>query len=147
MIKLLEDIQKNRMKYHNMILEKIEDFIYRERRYGTHFAITLMYVKKSLYSDALFEEILRKTDLHIPLDTNLHAIVLDAISDNSYIKATENIQYALQKEHDNQFYISVIESECCQQNYFQMIYEAFDVLEYTIKNNIANLVIEEATDI
>ena len=143
---VLKHIRKHRHDYQENLLEKISGFIYRDKRYSTSFAIMLVYMKEKEYSEETFRKILRKTDLHLSVDAQIEAVVFDSVPSATSIKAAENIIYALQKEHKNEFFISVVGSENYQDNYFKMVYDLFDILEYAIEKNFLNTVIDDGLD-
>ncbi len=141
-MKLLEYMRKERYDYQKKILDSITDFIYRDERYNARFAIMLMCSKEESYTEEIFEKILRKTDLHIKVDKHIDAVVFDSVTNDSYIKAAENIEYSLQKEKQSLFFISVVDSENYKNDYFPMVHELFDILEYAIENNFSNTVMD-----
>ncbi len=144
---VLEHIRQHRHDYQEILLEKISDYIYRDKRYSTSFAIMLMCIRGEPYPEETFDKILRKTDLYLSVDAHTKAVVFDSVRSTTYVKAAENIIYALQKEHKNEFFISAVSSENYQDDYFKMVYDLFDILEYTIEHGVSNIVMDYNLDI
>lgn len=147
MRELLNFIRDNRKEHSNKMIENIIEYKYRDMRYKTDFAMMLIYVENIVYTKEVFENSLRLTDKHIELTPHMHAVVLDAVSAKSYLKAAENIQYALQKHQKNNFYISAVESIEYKNDYNAMIKDLFDLLEYAVENNFQNYVVDNLSDI
>ena len=144
---LLSEIQENQSQYQETILNDISDYIYRDERYKSHFAIMLMTIEENFYDKEVFDSILRKTDKLIVLSKNLYAIVFDSVANKSFIKAAENIHYALENKHTNKFFLSVVDSENYQGDFFAMVYKTFEILEFAIEHNISNIVLDIETDL
>ena len=138
-LKYIHDKQND---YQKMILKNITNFIYREERYNTPFAVMLVYLESDKYVVENFSDILRKTDLYIDLDTHVKAIVFDSVSNDSYIKAAENIEYQLENKKIKLLYSSVVDSENYSKNYTKMAHDLVEILEYGIENNFSNVVLD-----
>ena len=138
----LDFIHSKQNDYQKIILESITNFIYREKRYSTPFAIMLIYLESNKYSEESFAKILRKTDLYIDLGTHVKAIVFDSVSNEFYIKAAENIEYRLENDQTLLLYSSVVNSENYSQNYIKMAHDLVEILEYSIENKFSNVVLD-----
>jgi len=141
MKEFLKKFINNRQKYQDVINAGITSFLYRDKRYADHFSIILIYIQSDSYNYK-FKNILRGSDEHIQIDRYLHCVILDSISNETYIKGAENLLYKLQKEHLNSFYISTVCSENYSLNEVQMIKKLFDILQCSIKHNIKNIVLD-----
>ncbi len=138
-LKYIHDKQNN---YQKIILKNITNFIYREERYRSPFAIMLIYLDNHECRSENLIKMLRKTDLFIDLDTHVKAIVFDSVSNDFYIKAAENIAYKLENKKINLLYSSVVDSENYSKNYTKMAHDLVEILEYAIENNFSNLVLD-----
>lgn len=147
MLELLHFIKLHRRDYCKQILESITEYKYRDQRYETYFSLMVIHIEKAVYTKEVFDSALRLTDHHIELTPNIHCIVLDSVSNKSYIKAAENIQYTLQKREKNTFYVSAVESENYKNDYFKMIKDLFDFLEYAVEHNFTNIVVDSDSNI
>ena len=138
----LQFIHNKQTDYQKMILKNITNFIYREERYSTPFAVMLIYLHSDKYVVDNFSDILRKTDLYIDIDTHVKAIVFDSVSNDFYIKAAENIEYKLETMNIDLLYSSVVDSENYSKNYTKMAHDLVEILEYAIENNFSNVVLD-----
>ena len=138
-LKYIHDKQND---YQKMILKNITNFIYREERYNTPFAIMLIYLDNHECKSENLIGMLRKTDLYIDLDTHVKAIVFDSVSNDFYIKAAENIEYKLENKKIKLLYSSVVDSENYSKNYTKMAHDLVEILEYGIENNFSNVVLD-----
>ena len=141
MKEFLKFFANNRQKYQDVINEGITSFLYRDKRYANYFSIILIYIQSDSYNYK-FKNILRDSDEHIQIDRYLHCVILDSISNETYIKGAEDLLYKLQKEHLNNFYISTVCSENYSLNEVQMIKKLFDILQCSIKHGTKNIVVD-----
>jgi len=139
--KLLQLIDENREKYTTLISEKIKNFIYREKRYGQHFSLTVGLTEVGVdLTD--YEEHIRQTDEFIILEDNLCCIILDSTSSESGLKAANNMLAGFQSHHFSKpLYSSVVSSDEYPEEQ-KLVDELFYVLKYSIKNNMDNIVID-----
>ena len=140
---ILEEITKNKSNYYKTILENISEYIYREKRYQSHFSLLAIYHAPNIKVDTKkLQNTLRETDTLILLHPNILCVVFDSASDQSCIRAAENLNKTLQKIYFNErFYVSAADSSDFEMNYLDMSNKLFDRLEYAIENNQYNLVI------
>ena len=138
----LKFIHDKQTTYQKIILKNITNFVYREERYSTPFAIMLIYVDTHECKSENLVEMLRKTDLLIDLDSHVKAIVFDSVSKEFYIKAAENIEYKLETKNIDLLYSSVVYSENYSKNYTKMVHDLVEILEYAIENNFSNVVLD-----
>ncbi len=141
MKEFLKQLTNNKQKYQDFINEEITPSLYRDKRYANHFSIILIYIQNNSYNYK-FKNIIRNSDTYFQIDRYLHCVILDSISNETYIKGAENLLYKLQKEHLNSFYISTVCSENYSLNEVQMIKKLFDILQCSIKHNIKNIVLD-----
>ncbi len=140
---ILEEISKNRNSYYKTILENISEYIYREKRYDSHFSLALICHDKNVKVDAKkLQSTLRETDMLIPLHSNIFCVIFDETSGQSCVRAAENLNKTLQKMHYNEkFFVSAAESMDFDANYLDMSNKLFDRIEYAISHKHCNIVI------
>jgi len=145
MIDILKLINDNRHSFYTVITEDIAEYKYREERYKTNFALVTIYSKEKIaINPDNLKKMLRRTDKLIILNENLACVVFDSTSDNSCVKATENLNNILKNmDYKNNFFLAVADSEDFNLNYIEMINKLFDRLEYAIKNKLYDTVVYE----
>ncbi|MCW8896133.1 hypothetical protein [Sulfurimonas sp.] len=136
-------IKDNFQKYYKLIMDNLEEYSYREKRYGVEYSLTLWLSDNNVnFKDFIDHK--RKTDMFIELEKNLCCIILDSTTSQNAIKATSNLQTAFQnKNFGKKLYTSVVFSEDYENNE-NMIKDLFYVLEYSISNNMDNIVIDKS---
>jgi hypothetical protein len=141
--KILENIQCDRKHYYQLLMQNISKYIYREKRYNAHFSLIAICSKEDIEVDIeKLRNELRQTDTLVKINEELTCIVLDNTSNDSYVKAAENLTKTLQKLYFNKnFYISTANSEEFDHNYLDMSNKLFERLEYAIKNTQCNTVV------
>jgi GGDEF domain-containing protein len=140
---ILEEISQNRNSYYKTILENISEYIYREKRYNSHFSLTLIYHDKNIRVDAKkVQNSLRETDMLIALHSNIFCVVFDETGAESCIRAAENLNKTLQKMYYNEkFFVSAADSMDFDANYLDMSNKLFDRITYAISHKQCNIVI------
>jgi len=139
---MLEDLDSIRRFCHQTIMDIISDYIYREKRYKTHFSVAIIYSQDPLNTHA--EELrkaLRKTDKLICITENIVCVVFDATTAHSYVKAAENLYKELKSiEYHQNYYISTTFSDEFDENYLNMLNHLFERLHYSVEHNCQNSV-------
>lgn len=134
-------IKNNRRNYHQKIIDKLGDYAYRMKRYDLDFSVAIGFSEDEV-NLAEFISIKRRTDEFIVLEDNLCCIILDGADSNSAIKAASNLQTEFQHRHFNtKLFVSVVTAKDYD-NDAVMINSLFDILEYSILNNMDNMVID-----
>jgi len=143
MSNILQELKTNRHSYYNLLMDNISDYIYREKRYSTRFSIVIIYNENSVLSDiSSLPNNLRETDKLLPINEHLIYAIFDAVNDDSYLKAAENLCKTLQKSHfKEKFFSSTATSAEFNGNYLDMTNKLFERLEYAIRNNLFNSVV------
>jgi len=139
---MLQDLDSNRRSCYQTILDIIDNYIYREKRYETHFSLAIVYSKTPLnvHSQEL-QKTLRKTDNLICITDNIVCIVFDAAQTHSYVKAAENLYKTLKSiEYHQHYFIATAFSDDFNNNYLDMINHLFDRLHYSVEHNCQNSV-------
>ena len=137
-------IRNNRQKYFNKLLESIKDSLYRKERYEVDFALAIAICDTEIdMSD--FSHDIRKTDIFTVLENHLCSVVFEAVTVDSAIKATANLQTAFEAKYfQKKLFISIVTSD--DDNYNndgkKMINSLLDALEYSIATNKNHEVID-----
>ena len=140
---MLSQIKHNRHKYHKMILDELKDNLYRKERYQLDFALAIAICDTDI-SMCDFAHDIRQTDKFIVLEDHLCSVMFDVISTDTAIKATSNLQTKFQSRHfGKKLFISIVTSS--DYNYddgYKMINSLFDMLEYSVYNEMNHEVID-----
>lgn len=138
---MLEHIRQNRQGYLETIDSRTTDFFYRTERYKQSYSIAIGFTNPEIDLSG-FASYTRQTDDFIVLEKNICAVVLDCAPANCGIKAATNMLSGFQSLNFGQrLYTSVVSSEN-QSSSKMMINQLFDVLEYSIANNMDNMVVD-----
>jgi hypothetical protein len=142
MQKILDDLKDTRKFCYQTIMDTITDYIYREKRYATHFSIAVIYTDKPLSVDvATIASKLRRTDKMICITQNIICVIFDATENSSYVKATENFYKILKTiDYHKIYFISTALSEDFDENYLDMINKLFDRLDYSVEHRLCSSV-------
>jgi len=139
--KMIELLKTNRRKYLSVINEKIQDFSYRSERYNQKFSIAIGLCNEDV-SLSSFSSYTRQTDEFIILEDNLCCIVLDCAPQGSGIKAATNMLSGFQHNYFGKTLYSSVVCSSEHSSSTQMVHQLFDVLEYSIANNMDNMVVD-----
>ncbi len=134
---MLQELNTIRRFCYQTIMDIISDYIYREKRYKTHFSVAIIYSKDILnvHSEEL-RKTLRKTDKLVCITDNIVCVVFDAAQANGYVKAAENLYKALKSiEYQQDYYIATAFSDEFDENYLNMLNHLFDRLHYSVEHN------------
>ena len=131
--------QKNKEKYYDIIVKAVDDFSYRRKRYAINYSVVIGYCPAKIdMSDFIYSK--RQTDIVIKLEDNLYCVVFDATPMKYAIQAIANLKVRFKKEHRHELiYLSAINTK----DYFnedEMINGLFEILEYSVVNDMDGLV-------
>lgn len=131
--------KENIDKYNKIITEAADDFAYRRKRYAINYSIAIgLCDSKINLKDFILSK--RQTDIVIPLEKNLYCVVFDATPMKYAIHAISNLKVKFKKEYgDEHIYISALNSKDYY-NEDEMINSLFEILEYSILNDMEGLV-------
>ncbi|MGB5965582.1 MAG: hypothetical protein WBF77_04940 [Sulfurimonadaceae bacterium] len=140
---MINIIKENRSKYHNIIVNKIDDYFYKRKRYGQHFSLAVGLSDPDI-NLSVFNEHNRQTDMFIVLEKNLCCEVFDGTSAESGIKAAA----ILLTSFESHFYTKRIFASIVFSNDYdtssQMVNRLFDILEYAFSHNMENMVVDNS---
>lgn len=83
--------KENRQKYLNEIIDNLEEYSYRNKRYHINYAVALCFCTKDISLNELVT-VKRKTDRYITLESNLCCVVFDCIDADSSKRAAQNLK-------------------------------------------------------
>lgn len=107
---MLSTIQDSRQNYFQEIINNLDEYSYRSKRYHINYALALIYCKKDMNLEDVID-IQRKTDRYISLDKNLSCVVFDCIDSDTSKKAALNLQKQVEASCSNKdLYMEVITS-------------------------------------
>lgn len=140
---MLQIIKNSRPSYSQEIINKLDEYSYRNKRYQINFALALIYCKKDINLDEIID-IQRRTDKFIPLDKNLCCVVFDSIDYASSKKVASNLQKQVEESCLNEdLFIGVItsieyESASKMTNYLFNMLERF-LYNLELENKLATV--------
>ena len=140
---MINIIKDNRNKYHNIIVNRIDDYFYKRKRYNQHFSLAIGLSDPDVDVSA-FDEHNRQTDMFIKLEKNLCCEVFDGTCAESGIKAAA----ILLTGFESHFYTKRIFASIVFSNNYdtssQMVHRLFDILEYSYSQNMVNMVVDNS---
>ncbi len=83
--------KENRQKYLNEIIDNLEEYSYRNKRYHINYAVALCFCTKDISLNELVT-LKRKTDRYITIESNLCCVVFDCIDAESSKRAAQNLK-------------------------------------------------------
>jgi len=139
---MLNDLESTRSLCHQTIMDMIHEYIYREKRYNTHFSVAAIYTDEPIKTHAeKLRLTLRKTDKLLCITDNIVCVVFDAAQENSYVKAAQNLYRTLKEiEYHQQYFIATAISEDFDENYLDMLNRLFERLQYSVEHKLCNSV-------
>lgn len=94
---MLDFDDETKKRYTRQILEALDTYSYRYKRYNIHFAVALCYCKKDLVLGEL-ETFKRKTDTFLSLEENLASLVFDCIDHNASLQTSQKLENWLEEK-------------------------------------------------
>jgi len=125
--------------YYDAIMKSLDEYSYRNKRYNIEFAIAIGLCNVNVdFKDFIKNK--RKTDTLIPLEENMCCLVLDCAPAESAVKATSNMQVSFHDKYsERQLFTGVVSSKDYDSDQ-TMVDSLFDILEYSIANNMEGLI-------
>lgn len=117
--------EERKKRYSNQIIEALDAYSYRYKRYNIHFAVALCYCQKDLVLGEL-ETLKRKTDSFLLLEEHLASLVFDCVDHNASLQTSQKLQ--------NWF-----EEKCSEGEYFIRV---FCTLEYESASKVVDALFE-----
>lgn len=134
--------QDNRQKYSRVIMDSLDDYSYRSKRYHIDFSLAIGLCNVNVdFNDLISKK--RKTDKLIMLEENLCCVVLDCAPADCAVKATSNLQNGFKiKYSNNELYTGVVTSRDYDSDK-NMVESLFDVLDYSITHDMKGLIADK----
>lgn len=123
------------------LLQTMKDFSYRLKLYGINYSIAIGYSPENVDLTPLSQHI-RESDLFIVLDHNTCAVILDSTNDESGIKTANNLLSHFQGKFFSTSLYSAIVIASNYDTVTLMMHDLFYLLDYAIKNNMNNIIME-----
>ena len=139
---MLEKIKALQQNYSDTIIDAMQSYIYREKRYNTNFSVVM------IYSTLSFEEMtsqlsskLRYSDKILCSHQNLFCVIFDSVDADSYLKVAENLFEILKNiNYPSNYYIATAFSKNFDENYLEMLNKLFERVEYSVVHEMSNIV-------
>jgi hypothetical protein len=134
------EYRKNFNCLREKVLESLSDALYRYQRYEEEFGAMLLYSEEPLQT-AVDEDSIRQTDHIYRLEENLWLIFFDHVAPEGSVKAAQNFLHAfLNKDVKQRVYVAVAPIEEEDDTAIDIASRLFIILEYALKNGMANSV-------
>lgn len=132
---------------HSLMKEKltqaIKDFSYRFKRYEVNYSVAIGHTPEDVDLSKISQYI-RETDRFIILNHNTCAVILDCSDDIRGIKAANNLLTHFQGTFfSTPLYFSIVTASNYDTEH-KMTHELFYLLEYAIKHNMNNILVEHS---
>ena len=141
----MNELKLTKAKLFPILIDNVREYIYRDKRYDTNFAIAAIYVANGIKVDVKeLKDRLRETDKIVELCNQTFCVIFDNISDDSYTKAIENFNIILKNiDYKDKFFIGAVTSQDYNHDYLSMSNQLFERLDYAIKNKLYSIVIAQ----
>ncbi len=141
---MINMIKENRRTYQNIIVDKIDDYFYKHKRYDQRFSLAIG-MSDTDVDLTIFDKNNRQTDMFIELEKNLCCEVYDGTNVENGVKASSNALTSFEQHYyAKRIFVGVV----CSQDYDtspQMVNRVFDILEYAFTHNMDNVVVDNAS--
>lgn len=138
---MINAVKENRRAYLNVIVDRIDDYFYKRKRYGQHFSLAIILSDPDI-DISTFNEHNRQTDIFIVLEKNLCCEVFDGTTAESGIKAAS----ILLTDFESHFYAKRIFTGIVFSKDYdtstQMVNRLFDILEYAYSHKMENVMVD-----
>lgn len=123
--------------------QAVKDFGYRFKRYEINYSITIGYTSEDIDLTQM-AGFIRETDRFIILNHNTCAVILDCSDEIRGIKAANNLLTHYQSVFFSiPLYLSIVTASNYETN-SKMIHELFYLLDYAIKHNMNNILLDHS---
>lgn len=123
--------------------QAIKDFAYRFKRYNINYSIAIGHTTEDIDLNQI-SNFIRSTDRFIVLNHSTYAIILDCSDEIRGIKAANNILTHYQGIFFSiPLYITIVTASNYEAD-AKMIHELFYLLDYAIKHNMNNILLEHS---
>jgi len=141
---MIDTLQEHRHYLQEQLVQRIAYFDYNFSRYNTHYTIAIVYISEEDGNLNVLSKNLRKSDRLVMFQKNLCAVIFNSANETNGLKAANNLLTDLQALFfSKHLYMAVVTATHCKSS-FQLVYDLFDLLQYAIKNNMNNLVLESS---
>lgn len=137
----LEKLRDKRRVYHKNIRESLEHYAYRGDRYNIDFSVAIGLSDEDIDLTP-FGSYTRKTDAFLILEKNICCVVLDCTPPGGGMKAAENMLVGFQQRFFSRSLYSSVVWYHEYRDVSKMVHHLFDVLEYSLSNNMDNMVVD-----
>lgn len=133
---------KNRKMLQDKLERELDDFDYRYTRYEVNYCIAIAYTPEPIDLAPLLSKYIRETDHAIMLQDQLYAVIFDTADETKGIKAADKLLTFFQHLYFSHSIFASITTASDYNSPAQMISKLFDLLDYSISNNIDHHVID-----
>lgn len=125
------------------LLHKISEYDYRFIRYKANYSVAVFFTPEGIDLKPLGTYI-RATDRFAPLDENFYVVVFDGANDDKGLKAANNLLTYFQHAHFGRSLFAGIVTADHSKNAPQMIAQLFDLLDYALRHNMDNHIVDDS---
>ena len=137
----IEVLRAKRQDYHKNIKSALEHYAYRGDRYDIDFSVAIGLSDNDIDLRP-FSSYTRKSDAFLILEKNLCCVVLDCTPAGGGMKAAENMLVGFQQRFFGRSLYSSVVWYREYRDVNKMVHHLFDILEYSISNNMDNMVVD-----
>ena len=125
------------------LLQEINKFDYRFKRYGINYSVMTLFATKQI-DFTPFSSFIRKSDSFVLIAPNLCAVVFDFTNDANGAKTANKLLAYLQQTYTYEKIYSCVVTASNNESAVQMIDELCHLLKYAITNSIDNMLVDNS---
>lgn len=139
----MEFLQHHRKKVQEKLLEAVQDYEYRAKRYGIEYSIVFVYTVEPIDFSTISHHI-RKTDAQVVCEEHIFAVVLDCADVEKGIKAANNLFTYLQTVYFAHTIFASVETSQKNRTVEKMVVDLVNLVSYAIEHNLNDSVIDSS---
>lgn len=139
----MEFLQQYRKDVQQRLLNSIQDYEYRAKRYDIEYSVVLVYTVEPIDFSTISHHI-RQTDVQIVCEQYLFAVILDCADTQKGIKAANNLFTYLQTVYFAHTIFASVETSQKNRSAEKMITDLIRLIDYAIEHNMNDSVIDSS---
>jgi len=139
----MEFLQHHRKEIQKKLLNAVEEYEYRAKRYGIDYSIVFVYTVEPIDFSTISHHI-RKTDVEVVCEEHIFAVVLDCADSEKGIKAANNLFTYLQTVYFAHTIFASVETSQNNRASDKMIIDLVNLVNYAIEHNLNDSVIDSS---
>jgi len=138
---MIHSVGERRQVMQEKLLKELSDFDYRHKRYHINYSIAIGHTPHKIDLTPMSHHI-RKTDLYVILTDNTYAVILDCTDNITGLKTANNLLTHFQASFFSHHLYAAVVTVGDYDTALHAVHDLFYLLDYAIKHNTNNMVLE-----